>query len=122
MIIPLQTNKAKFYRQVLEVLKSFPPINKLRPKELDLLAEFMKQNADNKSLPKNKRRIILFSTENRREIQEKLSMSQASFNNNLSVLRKYGLINKDNDLISLLDIDDMNNFSVEVKFYVQNSK
>lgn len=122
MKIPLRTTKSKFYRQVLEVLKSFPPINKLRPKEMDLLAEFMRQNAENKDLPRNKRRIILFSTENRKEIQDKLGMSQAFFNNNLSVLRKYGLISKDNDLIPLLDIDDIEGFSIEISFYDKDSK
>lgn len=118
MKIPLRTTEDRFYRQVLEVLKSFPPINKLRPKELDLLAEFMKQNADNRALSKGQRRIILFSTENRRLIQDKLEMSQASFNNNLSVLRKYGLITKDNDILSLLDVDYSNKFSIEIKFHV----
>lgn len=119
MKIPLRTTENKFYRQILEVLKSFPPINKLKPKEMDLLAEFMKQNADNMSLPKNKRRIIMFSTENRKEIQEKLGMSQAYFNNNLSILRKYGLITKDNDILPLLDIPKHKEFSIEVKFTVE---
>jgi DNA-binding MarR family transcriptional regulator len=122
MKIPVRTTKDRFFRQILEILRSFPPINKLRPKELDLLAEFMKQNSDNASLPKNKRRIIIFSTENRKEIQDKLEMSQASFNNNLFVLRKHGLINKDNDLISLLDIEDIENYTIEIKLYVQDTK
>jgi len=122
MKIPLRTNRNRFYREVLEVLKSFPPINKLRPKELDLLAEFMKQNAENKDIPPNKRRIILFSTENRKVIQDKLGMSQAVFNNNLFGLRKYGLITKDNDLLPLLDIPEQDNFFIEIKFYVQHTK
>ena len=122
MKIPLKTNKDRFYREVLEILKSFPPINKLRPKELDLLAEFMMQNAENKDLPPNKRRIILFSTENRKMIQDKLGMSQAVFNNNLFGLRKYGLITKDNDLLPLLDIPDQKDFSIEIKFYVKDTK
>lgn len=126
MKIPLRTNPQKFYRQILEVLRSFPPVNKLRPKELDLLAEFMKQNAEYSFLPKNKRRAVLFSTDNRRQIQEKLNMTQATFNNNLSGLRRYGLITKENDLIPLLDVKDIqdmgNDFSIEVKFYVTDSK
>jgi DNA-binding MarR family transcriptional regulator len=126
MKIPLKTSNKRFYRQVLEVLRSFPPINKLRPKELDLLAEFMKQNAELSFLSKNKRRAILFSTENRRQIQENLNMTQATFNNNLSGLRRYKLVTKENDLIPLLDIKDINeledDFSIEIKFYVTNSE
>jgi len=86
----------------------------------------MKQNAELSFLSKNKRRAILFSTENRRQIQENLNMTQATFNNNLSGLRRYKLVTKENDLIPLLDIKDINeledDFSIEIKFYVTNSE
>ena len=117
--LPIRTTKNKFYRQVLEVLRSFPPINKLSPRELDLLAEFMKQNNDMSDIPVNKRRILIFSTENRKEIMDNLNLSQAVFNNNLSKLRKVGVITKNNDLIPLLNIPDINNFAINIRFNVQ---
>lgn len=120
--LPIKTTKSKFFRQVLEVLRSFPPINKLSPKELDLLAEFMKQNNELTDIPVNKRRILVFSTENRKEIMDTLNMSQAVFNNNLSKLRKVGVITRNNDLIPLLNISDINNFSINIKFNVQGSE
>ena len=117
--LPIRTTKNKFYRQVLEVLRSFPPINKLSPRELDLLAEFMRQNNDMADVPVNKRRILIFSTENRKEIMDNLNLSQAVFNNNLSKLRKVGVITKNNDLIPLLNIPDINNFAINIRFNVQ---
>ena len=120
--LPIRTTKNKFYRQVLEVLRSFPPINKLSPRELDLLAEFMRQNNDMADVPVNKRRILIFSTENRKEIMDNLNLSQAVFNNNLSKLRKVGVITKNNDLIPLLNIPDINNFAINIRFNVQTSE
>ncbi len=95
--IPIKTTKEKFYRQILEVLKSVPPINKLRPKELDTLAEIMRQNDKYSSMGAVKYTII-FSTEIRKEMYTNIGIKEASFNNNLSILRKYKVINSDNRL------------------------
>lgn len=70
-------------------------------------------------IPVNKRRILIFSTENRKEIMDNLNLSQAVFNNNLSKLRKVGIITKNNDLIPLLNIPDINNFAINIRFNVQ---
>lgn len=70
-------------------------------------------------IPVNKRRILIFSTENRKEIMDNLNLSQAVFNNNLSKLRKVGVITKNNDLIPLLNIPDINNFAINIRFNVQ---
>ena len=96
-VIPIKTNKEVFYRQVLEVLKSVPPINKLRPKELDVLAEIIKQKDLYSEIGAHKYTII-FSTENRKKIRESVGISIESFNNILSALRKYNIITKDNKL------------------------
>lgn len=96
-VIPIKTDKDKFYRQVLEVLRSVPPINKLRPKELDVLAELLKQKDTYVLLGAHKYTVI-FSTENRKAIREQCELSVESFNNILSALRKYNIITKDNKL------------------------
>ena len=44
MKLTIETNEKKFFRQLLEILSSIPPLNKLRPKELDLLAIIMYYN------------------------------------------------------------------------------
>lgn len=38
MNIPIKTDKKKFYRQALTIVSSIPPFNKLRTKELEVLA------------------------------------------------------------------------------------
>lgn len=96
-LIPIKTNKTKFYRQVLEVLRSVPPINKLRPKELSVLSEIMRQNDLYSSLG-DKKNMIIFSTDNRKAMRDSLEIGEDSFNNNLSILRKYKIIDSDNKL------------------------
>lgn len=96
--IPIPVDKDNFYRRFLEVIKSIPPINKLRPKELAVLAEIMKLNSELRYLDINNRYIIINSTENRRKIRETLVMPEASFNNNISILKGHKILTKDNRL------------------------
>ena len=116
MQIPIKTNKIKFYREVLQVLRQFPPINKLRPRDLDLLAELMKQNTDNIALPEGKRKIFIFSTENRKIMRDKLNMNSAIFNNSLSTLRKYKLVNQYNELLPILRISPKDGYTISINF------
>lgn len=101
--IPIKTNKDKFFRQFLELIRSIPPISTLRPKELDVLAEIMYQNDKYGDLDKTVRHKMVFDTATRREMMLKVGISADSFNNNLSILRKRKLLTKDNKLIPFLD-------------------
>lgn len=115
-VIPIKTDKIKFYRQVLEVLRSVPPINKLRPKELDVLAEFIKQKDEHSDLGIHKYTVI-FSTDNRKDIRERCGLSIESFNNILSALRKQNVITKDNKLNPFFEsITFMNDFKLVFAF------
>lgn len=115
--IPIITNNRKFYRQFLELIKSLPPINKLRPKEMDVLAEIMYENGKLKSIDEESRYIIIFSTKNRKEMRKLIGISEDSYNNNLSILRKHGLITKDNQLNKFLStVMFTDNFSLEFVF------
>jgi len=97
-LIPIPVNKENFYRRVLEVVKAMPPINKLRPKELAVLAELMRLNDELRHLDTVHRYMIINSTETRKKIRTKLDMPEASFNNNISILRKYKILTKSNKL------------------------
>ena len=96
--IPIKTDNDKFYRQFLEVLRSVPPINKLRPKELDVLAEIVRQNSLLKDYPEEHKNTILLSQTSKKEIMDKINIGADSLNNNLSVLRKFNILTKDNRL------------------------
>ena len=96
--IPIKTTRDKFYRQVLEVLGNVPPINKLRPKEKDVLAELMYQFDNYKSYPEQHRRTIIYSNDNRKVMREKIGIGADSFNNNISILRRHKILIKNDEL------------------------
>jgi hypothetical protein len=101
--IQIKTSDEKFFRQFLEVLKSVPPINKLRPKELDVLAEIMYQFSKYESYPIDHRVDIVFSQTTRKEMRDKIGIGVDSFNNNVSILRKHKLLMSDNNLHKFFD-------------------
>jgi hypothetical protein len=102
-VIPIRTNRDKFFRQVLELLRSLPPFNKLRPRELELLSKLMAYSDEFKALDKDSRYDLIFSTRTRRTIADDLDMSEDAFNNNLSILRRHGLLTKDNRFAPILE-------------------
>lgn len=102
-IIPIRTNRDKFFRQVLELLRSLPPFNKLRPRELELLSKLMAYSDEFKALDRDSRYDLIFSTRTRRTIADDLGMSEDAFNNNLSILRRHGLVTKDNRFAPILE-------------------
>lgn len=111
--------KDVFYKEILELLRSIPPLNKLRPKEIDLLIEIIRQNDNNRDMSKDKRRIYIFSTENRKSICEILKCSSDTLNNNLSILRKHRLLNKNNELIPILDINSESGFDFNLNITIK---
>lgn len=117
MRIPIKTTKQKFHRQILEVLKALPPINRLRPQELEILAEIMYLYDLNNDVPRNKRKHVVFSTESRRAMQEKFGLSTPSINNILTVLRKHKILSKDNDLMPFLVMPYQDKFTIEIELY-----
>jgi hypothetical protein len=88
----LKGNLRKSFRQYVEILQ---PMIKCTAKEADILAEFMYHNYLNQDIPERARNKILFSTETRKEIRERLNLSIGSFNNNMSSLRKRGILKND---------------------------
>lgn len=102
-VIPIRTNRDKFFRQVLELLRSLPPFNKLRPRELELLSKLMAYSDEFKTLDRDSRYDLIFSTRTRRTIADDLDMSEDAFNNNLSILRRHGLLTKDNRFAPILE-------------------
>lgn len=101
--IQIKTTHDKFYRQLLELLRNIPPINKLRPKELEVLAEIMRQHYKYREHDAALRNTIIFSTTCRKEMRDNVGINEDSFNNNLSTLRKYKILSKDNILNAFFD-------------------
>jgi len=93
--IPISTTSELFYRQYLELIN---PLLKLRGKELDVLAQLLFNNNQLKEIPEEHRWKIIFDYDTKTKIRTALGLSDASMNNNLSALRKKGVI-KNNEVV-----------------------
>jgi len=88
MIIPIKSNLRGFLSGYLTVLN---PVLKLKDKEVEVLAAFLMvwyPNKDREDIEK-----LLFSTKVRKMIRKSVNMSEASFNNHITSLRKKKIIN-----------------------------
>ena len=87
MNIPIKSDIPQSMKAYLQVLN---PILKLKDKEIEVLASFLsiwQSNRDNANLDK-----MLFSTPVRKLVRKQIDMSEASFNNHITMLRKKQMI------------------------------
>ena len=87
MIIPIKSDISQSLKAYLQILN---PILKLKDKEIEVLSSFLSiwhKNKDNKDLDK-----LLFSTPVRKMVRKAIGMSEASFNNHITMLRKKKMI------------------------------
>lgn len=94
MIVTISTNKRKYFRQALELLKPIPPINALANREIDVLAEFIYYNDKYKDIKEDLRAKIIFDYDTKLAMREYLNMGEAPFNNILTLLRKKNILTK----------------------------
>jgi hypothetical protein len=94
MTIPIPTDKRKYFRQALELIKPIPPINTLTNRELDVLAEFLYYNYKYRDIKEDLRAKIIFDYETKLAMREYLKMEEASFNNILTSARKKNILTK----------------------------
>lgn len=122
MKLNIGTEPRKFYRQVLELLSSFEPINRLRNKELDLLATYMYYNNKYKLIEEGLRYRIINDTATRREMQNDLGISEEVFNNNLSLIRKTGVIDMDGKLSKSLQVYPTDKYELVFNFNIKQDE
>ena len=123
MRLNINTTQLKVYRQVLEIIRSIPPLNTLRNRELDVLAIFMYYNAKYKSIDADLRWRVINDAETKKEMQQRLGMSEDVLNNNISLLRKAGLIDKATGRISnSLQIIVDGKFEITFNFNVEDDE
>ena len=92
MIIRISTTKRLYFRQVLNLLKGFEPLNKCQPRELDVLAELYYWNYYYKDIPEESRGKLIFDYDTKRAIADYLNIDNAVLDNSLSALRKKNII------------------------------
>jgi DNA-binding MarR family transcriptional regulator len=113
--VPLKTNKKKFFRQYVEILD---PLVKLRPKELDVLAELLYHNNELKEVKADLRWKLIFDYDTKKEISQDLKISIPSLGNNLSYLRKRGII-VDNKVVDNLLVYPGKTFKLVFNFKLE---
>jgi hypothetical protein len=95
-----------FFMMYLELMSVQNPISSLRRQEKRVLAELMYMNhmiaKDFKDKEDHKKWNVLFDYDTKLSMRERLSMSDQTFANSLTVLRKKGLLSSDNYLHSRL--------------------
>tara|TARA_R110001583_G_scaffold149717_1_gene301812 strand:- start:440 stop:787 length:348 start_codon:yes stop_codon:yes gene_type:complete len=87
MIIPIKADIAQSFKAYLQILN---PVLKLKDKEIEVLSNFLSiwyKNKSNKDIDK-----LLFSTPVRKMVRKAIGMSEASFNNHITMLRKKQMI------------------------------
>ena len=94
--IVIGTDSKRFFRLYLELLKAMPPLNQLSNKDCNVLAEMMRRNAELSESFKDKedpkKWELVFSSSTQKEMRKLLGLTEASFNNSVSLLRKAGII------------------------------
>ena len=87
----MSVTEEQFFKLWLNMLQ---PFLKLRPQEIDLLAKLLYHRylISESVADKNMVDFFLFSSENRKKMRAELKFEVYTFNNNLNVLRKMGLV------------------------------
>ena len=112
MIIPIKGDIPKSMKAYLKVLN---PVLKLKDKEIEVLSNFLSIWQSNKK--KENINKMLFSTPVRKLVRKQIGMSEASFNNHITMLRKKNMIiDKSINPTILQSIDDD---GVEVTYKIQ---
>lgn len=119
MKLAIATDDRKFFRQVLEVLRSFPPLDTLRKKELDLLSGIMYYNYLYKNLDDTIRWRVINNRSTKKELRDYLGMNEDVFNNNMSIIRKTGLIDPAGRLANMLQIIPDKLYKIEFNFNIE---
>lgn len=120
MVVPVKTTLRKFFRQYIELLKTIPPLDSLRNRELDVLGEIMYQDYKYRSVEDDEaRKALVFSKAIRKEMRENIGMSEDTYNNNISIIRKNGVLSSNNNLPDFLRIDPKEDAIINFRFYVE---
>lgn len=107
------------FKQYLNVVKVFNPFNKLRQKELNVLSELLISNHTYKHLEPVVRWKLIFHKDNKVSMRENIRLTEASFNNALTSLRRNKIIiNNSIPEKYLVDLDK--GYSVKLNFKVEN--
>ena len=110
MTIPIKANITQSLKAYLQILN---PVLKLKDKEIEVLSSFLSiwhKNKNNANIDK-----LLLSTPVRKMVRKSIGMSEASFNNHITMLRKKKMIVDKKINPSILDNIKTNGIEITYK-------
>ena len=107
MTTTIPTDKVKFFRQGIEILKHIPPLNKLTSRELDVLGYLLYYDYEYRTIEESLRGKLVFDYENRVKIRDFIGITEAGFNNLIKTLKTKGII-KGKQIIPKIKLDPEN--------------
>ena len=91
----VETNPEKYFHQIVEILKIFPPFNQLRKRQREVFAEILYQFYVYREETENGRERLVFDYKTKEEIATKLNISKGNLYNIYKELRQLNLLTKD---------------------------
>lgn len=90
----ITTNPEKYFNQLVEILKVFPPFSNLRKRQREVFAEILYQFYIYRSENQDVRQRIVFDHKTKEEIAKKLNISKGNLYNIYKELRQQNLLDK----------------------------
>ena len=95
VVFKVDTNPEKYFHQIVEILKIFPPFNQLRKRQREVFAEILYQFYIYREETEKSRERLVFDYKTKEEIATRLSISKGNLYNIYKELRQLNLLTKD---------------------------
>lgn len=94
-IFKVKTNPEKYFLQLIEILKVFPPFSQLRKRQRETFAEILYQFYLVRNESENVKERLVFDQKTKENIALKLNISKGNLYNIYKELRQLNLLTKD---------------------------
>jgi predicted transcriptional regulator len=91
----VETTPEKYFHQLVEILKIFPPFNELRKRQREAFAEILYQFYIFRDESEKVRERLVFDHKTKEEIAKRLDISKGNLYNIYKELRQLNLLTKD---------------------------
>lgn len=91
----INTEPEKYFHQLIEILKIFPPFDKLRRRQREVFAEILLQFHKYKNENEDVSTRLVFDYKTKEEIALKVGISKGNLYNIYKELRQFGVLTKD---------------------------
>ncbi len=95
MNINVSVDESNYFHKLLILLNDIPPFSKIRPRELELYAHILDYYHAHSRMPLKEINNLVFSTDFREELAERIGIEVSGVYNLMKGLRKAGIVEKD---------------------------